>query len=260
MSISGFGDWLASSQGQYVLAWEQARFDHVVADIFGFNAIQIGLPQCQFLRANRMPLRLTCDTTEGSPRGTTEGSPRGTSVGADVMSAAGVRSDMHHLPFASNSVDLVVLPHVLEFSETPHQVLREVERVLVPEGHVVIAGFNPYSLWGIKRRMAGSGADFPWRGQYLGVRRMKDWLTLLGFETQAGCFGCYIPPVTQEKWLRRLDFMELAGNRWWPIAGATYLVQGIKRQHGLRLLTPVWQDRKARARALSPAIQRIEEQ
>lgn len=252
MSIPGFGDWLTSAQGQYVLAWEQARFDHVVADIFGFNAVQVGLPQCQFLRANRMPLRLTCDTASGNGGAA--------AAGAGGLCGVGVRTDMHHLPFAGNSVDLLVLPHVLEFSETPHQVLREVERVLVPEGHVVITGFNPYSLWGIKRRLAGAAADFPWRGQYLGVRRLKDWLTLLGFETQSGCFGCYIPPVTQEKWLRRWSFMELAGNRWWPIAGATYLVQGIKRQHSLRLLTPTWQDRKARAKALAPAIQRLEEQ
>lgn len=252
MSIPGFDDWLATPQGQYVMAWEQARFDQVVADIFGFNAVQIGLPQCDFLRANRMPLRFTCDTTGGSPRGTTGG------AGGAV--AVGVRTDIHHLPFSGNSVDLVVLPHVLEFAETPHQVLREVERVLVPEGHVVIAGFNPLSLWGVKRWLAGPDAAYPWRGQYLGVRRLKDWLSLLGFETQTGCFGCYVPAVSQEKWLRRWHFMEPAGDRWWPIAGATYMLQGIKRQHGMRLLMPKWQDRKARAKALAPAIQRIEEQ
>ena len=244
MSIPGFDDWLATPQGQYVMSWEQARFDQVVADIFGFNAVQVGLPQCDFLRANRMPLRFTCDTTGGA--------------GGAV--AVGVRTDIHHLPFAGNSVDLVVLPHVLEFAETPHQVLREVERVLVPEGHVVIAGFNPLSLWGVKRWLAGPDAAYPWRGQYLGVRRLKDWLSLLGFETQTGCFGCYVPAVSQEKWLRRCHFMELAGDRWWPIAGATYMLQGVKRQHGMRLLTPKWQDRKARAKALAPAIQRIEDQ
>lgn len=234
MSIPGFDEWLATPQGQYLLEWEQARFDHIVADIFGFNAVQIGLPQCHFLRANRMPLRFTCDS-------------------AGVVA---VRSDPHHLPFASNSVDLVVLPHVLEFSATPHQILREVERVLVPEGYVVIAGFNPFSLWGIKRRLAGRDVGYPWCGQYLSVRRLRDWLTLLSFETQAGCFGRYAPAVMQEKWLRRWRFMELAGDRWWPIAGAAYLLQGIKRQHGLRLLTPAWHDRKARAKALLPAIQK----
>ncbi len=246
MSIPGFDTWLATPQGQYVLAWEQARFDHIVADVFGFNAVQIGLPQCDFLRTNRMPLRFVCD-------------------GAGSAPSIAVQGDFRHLPFASNSIDLMVLPHVLEFAETPHQVLREVERVLVPEGHVVIAGFNPFSLWGAKRLLRGrrentNKGEFPWRGQYLSVRRLKDWLKLLGFETQAGAFGCYAPAVTQEAWLRRWRFMELAGNRWWPIAGASYLLQGIKRQHGMRLLTPNWQDRKARAKALAPAIQQTEKQ
>lgn len=235
MSIPGFDAWLQTPQGKYILAWEQARFDQLVADIFGFNAVQIGLPQCACLRANRMPLRLVLDS----------------------LGDVGVRSDCHHLPFAGNSVDLVVLPHVLEFSANPQQVLREVERVLVPEGQILIAGFNPFSLWGVQRRMARRRAGFPWRGQYFSVRRMKDWLSVLSFETQAGCFGRYAPAVTQEKWLRRWSFMELAGDRWWPIFGAVYLLQGVKRQHGLRLLTPAWHDRKARAKALAPAVQRM---
>ncbi len=254
MLIPGFDAWLATAQGQYVLTWEQARFDQIVADVFGFNAVQIGLPQCDFLRTNRMPLRLVCDWA-GDGVSRREGAPH----------SINVSGDFRHLPFANNSIDLVVLPHVLEFAEGPHQVLREVERVLVPEGHVVISGFNPYSLWGLKRLLSGGremnkNRDFPWRGQYLGVRRLKDWLSLLGFETQAGAFGCYAPAVTQQAWLRRWRFLELAGNRWWPIAGATYLLQGIKRQHGVRLLTPNWQDRKARAKALAPAIQRIEKE
>jgi len=239
----GFDQWLATPQGKYVLAWEQAKLDQIVADIFGFNAVQIGLPQCDFLQANRMPLRLFCDDR----------------VNEKSVKVVNVVTDFHDLPFAANSIDLVVLPHVLEFSNTPQQVLREVERVLVPEGHLIITGFNPVSLWGLKRRWSNNGTDFPWRGQYLGVHRLKDWLTLLGFETQAGSFGCYVPVVTQEKWLRRWKFMELAGNRWWPIAGATYMLQSIKRQHGMRLLTPAWQDRKARAKALAPAVRQVSE-
>ena len=236
MSIPGFDEWLQTPQGRYILEWEQERFDQMVADIFGFNAVQVGLPQCDCLRANRMPLRFACDNA----------------------APAGVLGDAHHLPVAANSVDLVVLPHVLEFAADPHQVLREVERVLVPEGQVLISGFNPFSLWGVRRRLAGRDAPFPWRGQYFSVRRLRDLLKLLSFETQAGCFGRYAPAVSQEKWLGRWHFLELAGDRWWPIFGSVYLLQGIKRQHGLRLLTPAWHDRKARAKALAPAVQRMQ--
>lgn len=238
MSIPGIDDWLDSPQGQYVLAWEQEKYDQVVVDIFGFNAVQLGMPSCDFLRANRMPLRFK----------------------SDCSGPVAVRADLHHLPFGNTSLDLVVLPHVLEFDSSPHQILREVERVLVPEGQVVITGFNPYSLWGLRRKVSRGQQAFPWCGHYISVLRLKDWLALLGFETQAGSFGCYAPAVVQEKWLNRWNFMELAGDRWWPIAGSVYFVQAIKRQAGMRLLMPAWRDRKARAKALLPAMQRGTEQ
>lgn len=242
MAIASFSAWLETPQGQYVQAWEQQKLDTLLADIFGFNALQIGFPQRDTLRANRMPFRFCCQRETGGL----------------------VRSDAHHLPFASNSVDLVVLPHILEFDPHPHQVLREVERVLVPEGSAVVVGFNPFSLWGGRRIVAGRQGEPPWQGHYLGVPRLRDWFALLGFETRGGAFGCYVPPVRQEKWLARWQFMESAGDRWWPIAGAVYVVQAIKRQHGMRLVTPKWKDRMARAKALAlmpqkPVAQKTEE-
>jgi SAM-dependent methyltransferase len=239
MSIQGFEEWLETPAGQYVLDWEQKKHDLLVADVFGFNAMQLSLPRHDFLRANRMPLRFRCD--DGRYAGT-----------ADAL------ADLHYLPFAANSLDLVVLPHTLEFDAHPHQVLREVERVLVPEGQVIVTGFNPFSLWGAKRKLSRRTTAPPWRGTYLSVPRLKDWFTLLGFEMQAGAFGCYAPAVTQEKWLRRFRFMDAAGDRWWPIAGAVYIVQAVKRQHGMRLITPVWQDRKARAKALVRVTRKVE--
>jgi SAM-dependent methyltransferase len=234
MAIEGFSAWLETPLGRYVLAWEQMKMDALVVDIFGFNAVQVGFPQLDFLRTNRMPFRLSCCDH------------------GDVV----VQGDPQHLPFATNSVDLIVLPHVLEFAPNPHQILREVERVLVPEGSVVIAGFNPFSLWGLRRLLAGRSGPPPWQGRYLSVPRLRDWFALLGFETRGGAFGCYAPPISQEKWLARWDFMDAAGDRWWPIAGAVYVLQAIKRQHGMRLITPKWSDRMARAKALAPVAQK----
>lgn len=237
MANSGFNEWLLTEQGQYVQRWVTARHEQFVADIFGFNAVQIGLPQLDLLAANRMPFRTVC---------------------ADEAGGKLIASSLE-LPFASTSVDLVVLPHVLEFAENPHQILREVERILVPEGSVLITGFNPFSLWGARRRFASKPMAAPWRGRYVSVPRLKDWFSLLGFETHAGCFGCYAPPLSQEKWLQRFHFMENAGDRWWPFAGGVYMLQGIKRVHGMRLITPKWKERRAAAKALMPVIQRQEE-
>ncbi|GBG01870.1 hypothetical protein AZSI13_11970 [Azospira sp. I13] len=235
MSIPGLDDWLDSPQGRYVLAWEQKRVDALVADIFGFHAIQLGLPQVDYLRENRIPLRQK----------------------AGNIGIVDVRCDLRQLPFASDSLDLVVLPHILEFLDDPHQILREVERVLIPEGQVVIVGFNPLSLWGLRRYFPGPREGlFPWNGAYLSVLRLKDWLALLGFEVDRGNFGCYAPPFEQEKWLQRAHFMEPAGDRWWGFAGGTYVLRGIKRVAGMRLVLPAWKERRARAKALAPVTQK----
>ncbi|PKO83653.1 MAG: SAM-dependent methyltransferase [Betaproteobacteria bacterium HGW-Betaproteobacteria-11] len=241
MSIQGFEEWLTTPAGQYVLDWEQKKHDLLVADLFGFNAAQLAFPCHDLLRANRMPFHFRCDD------GRYVGDPE-------------VLADPHYLPFDKKSIDLVVMPHALEFDANPHQVLREVERVLVPEGHVIITGFNPFSLWGAKRKLSRREGVPPWRGHYISVPRLKDWLTLLGFEMQAGAFGCYAPAVTQEKWLRRFRFMDAAGDRWWPIAGAVYVVQAVKRRHGMRLILPAWKDRKERAKALVGVAQKRSEE
>ena len=244
MSIRGFDEWLATPQGQYVLRWEQAQYDLLVADIFGFNAVQIGLPQHDFLRANRMSLRMRCDDDHEGKQKDSRAEISG------IPGPAGMLANPHYLPFASASMDLVILPHLLEFHSAPHQILREVERVLVPEGSVIVTGFNPFSLWGMRRRFAPADAPPPWRGQYLSVLRLKDWFALLGFEAHAGSFGCYAPPFKHEQWLQRWRFMELAGNRWWPYGGGTYIIQAVKRVHGMRLIMPNWRDRMARAKSL----------
>lgn len=238
MSIPGIERWLESPQGRYVLAWERARIDATVSDIFGFNALQIGLPQIDLLAENRIPFRQKADDR---PSG---GPP------------VDVRCDLRALPFASNSIDLVLLPHVLEFHEDPHQVLREVERVLIPEGQLVLTGFNPLSLWGAARHLPTHAGIFPGNGRYLSVLRVKDWLQLLGFEVDRGSFGCYAPPCRSERWLTRWHFMEAAGDRWWGFAGGLYLLRAVKRVHGMRLLTPSWRDRRLRGKALSPVAQR----
>jgi SAM-dependent methyltransferase len=165
---------------------------------------------------------------------------------------------LEELPFASQSIDLLVLPHALEFADDPHRVLREVERVLMPEGQVLISGFNPISLWGL-RQVVGRTFDSPFlprEGQFLALPRLKDWLKLLGFEVHRGHFGCYRPPFNRERWQARFGFMERAGDRWWSYGGAIYMVHAIKRVQGMRLIGPSWKDRKRLAAALAPTVNR----
>jgi SAM-dependent methyltransferase len=226
--------WLATPPGQYVLAREQAYFDNAVADIFGYHALQLGMEELDLLRASRIPLRVHVGRGAG----------------------AGLRADFRDLPIESNSVDLMVLPHTLEFSDHPHQIVREVARALRPEGQVVIAGFNPLSLWGLRRGL-GSRDEFPWQGRFIHLPRVKDWFALLGLEIVAGSMACYAPPCADQKWLDRFAFMEKAGDRWWPIAGGVFFLQAIKRVRGIRLIMPKWSDRVVPKKNLSPMPERV---
>jgi len=212
-----------------LLQWEHDRFDTIVYDIFGYNALQIGLPKHDFLRSSRIAHHFSCD------------------VEGDVD----VRASAYALPFESASIDLVVLPHVLEFSRRPHEVLREVERVLVPDGSVLVAGINPFSLFGLRRAFSRSSAAPPWQGHYFSAPRIKDWMTLLGFETRPCEFGCYAPPFRSQRWLDKMRVLERAGGRWWRVCGAVFVLHGVKRVHGMRLITPKWQTIPA-GKALAP--------
>jgi SAM-dependent methyltransferase len=213
-------EWFVTEQGNYVLAREQAFFDRTVSDIFGYNALQLGLPEHDFLRGSRVPLRFSA----------------GNQAGNDV------RLCCTELPFATASIDLALLPHVLEFAEHPHQILREVERVLMPEGSLVISGFNPRSLWGLHRAL-GRRQGYPWSGHFISLPRLKDWLALLGFEVAGGRFAAYAPPFRQTRWLERCAFMEAAGDRWWAVSGGVYFLHAIKRVHGMRLIKPQWNEK-----------------
>ncbi len=229
MSIPGLDVWLQSPQGRYVMAWEQANIDAVVADLFGYHAIQLGLPQFDLLLQNRIPLRQLV----------------GESGNVDV------RCDLRRLPFAAHSVDLVVMAHALEFHDDPHQILHEVARILMPEGELIITGFNPLSLWGLRQRLPNCPDDCPWSGHYLSVPRLRDWLQLLDFEVERPSFGCYAPPCVHQRWLQRWHFIEAAGDRWWTFAGGVYLLRAIKRVHGMRLILPSWKQQRSSRKALS---------
>jgi SAM-dependent methyltransferase len=234
MATNSLQDWFTTPLGQYLLEKERAYLDEVTPDIFGFHALQVGMPEVDLLRENRITHKLRV-ARAGPP---------------DVF------AQCHELPFATHSIDLVLLPHVLEFAEEPHAILREVDRVMMPEGRLVIVGFNPWSLWGLRSSLGPSRDEHPWNGHFLSLLRVKDWLALLGFDVSAGRLIAYAPPFDNERVRRRFAFMEPAGDRWWAVGGAVYMLQAIKRVRGMRLITPAWQEKSAREKGVVAAAKR----
>ncbi len=227
--------WMDSPPGQYIISWQQQQIDELIGNVFGYHAVQAGLPSINFLRANRIRHKII--TTSGWFN------VNGNSKPYSLV------SDPECLPFESGTIDLIILPHVLECSSNPHQVLREVERVLRPEGTLVISGFNPWSLWGMRERMPGLIPRLPIPAHDLvSLVRLRDWLRLLSLEPGRGHFGGYAPLCRSSKWLYRWSFVEGAGHRWWPFFGACYVISAVKRVSGMRLVGPVWKSSRARAR------------
>lgn len=210
--------WLNSTAGKYLQNKEQALHDQAIADIFGFNALQMGFSQLDLLRSSRMPHRF---------------------LATDACTLATQHQICccdDFLPFSEQSLDLLLLPHRLEFSPRPHQTLREAERVLIHEGHLIISGFNPLSPWGLVRHLSRSNT-YPWSGHFIGLTRLKDWLTLLGFEIISIQTSCSIPPFEKKLWQKNFSFMDRLGT---PIFGGIYFIVAKKRITGMMPLKPDW--------------------
>ena len=219
-----------------------------MADIFGYHALQLGLPDLQALYANRMPHRWVAVSEDikniavmaANASAIVENTSKKIVFTSDFVTA------FEALPFPENSLDLLILPHSLELSQDPHATLREAERVLVPEGRLIICGFNPISLWGLKQKRSHLYKKFnlgelylPEAGEFISYRRLRDWLKLLNFEFESSEFGCFRPAVRSATMLQRFAWMDKLGSRYWPVLGAVYVVSAVKRVHGMRMISPI---------------------
>ena len=223
--------------GRYVTQWESQVLGQWVGDVFGYYAIQLGHHgRIACLRDNR------CSERYALEQGQNDAHLSSPDADDEVRSLD--VPDFAVLPFASDSIDLVVLPHTLDEHPDPHGVLREAYRVLRAEGRMIILGFNPLSLWGAQAKYCS------WRasgvhsfGFYpslphppIQIGRIKDWIELLNCDVVRGAYGCYAPFVQSERWQTRWHWMEDAGDRWWGFAGAVYALMVVKRVYSPTLV------------------------
>lgn len=270
--------------GELAESWMLAKADDLLVNVFGYKAVQLGLSNCDLLRNNRIrgKVILTQDEIaaldkapileEQSTQAESEDNqdlPYQDALeeiyhdAADIPTAPDKQGSKHatsameHLDIESESVDLVVLPFTLDAHHNPHYLLREVERILVHEGRLLIFGFNPYSLWGLRNKLS----RFPYlpipNHQQIGLQKTKDWLQLLSFQIDRGELGCYEPARMSAKRLQRYQFMNKAGNRWWPFAGAIYYVSATKRAVSPKLVGPALNTKKQVALNPAPIAQKV---
>ncbi len=222
-------DWLERPLGQTLLAAETEIAERCLGQVFGYQAIQVGRwgSADQFSRSSRTRRYAVLSPHAGD--------------GVDLVSPADA------LALASDSIDAVILPHTLETETDPHEVLREAERVLSGEGHLLIFSFNPNSLWGIRHRLSNRRFP-PGINRLVSEHRLRDWLRLLGFEVLSVTGYCAGPPTTAPAWLRDSKLNQPTANGVLKLLGGAFCLLACKRVFTLTRIMP-GQKRKQRVLA-----------
>lgn len=213
--------WLDTALGESVLELEARVLADALADVFGFELLQIGgWGRRGDLCAQARTQHHCC-------------------LAPDASGPGAIRAHYDALPITSASIEAVLLPHTLEHAPHPHALLREVERVLMGEGHLLVCGFNPLGPWGL-RHLVSRGRFPPTATRLLSEGRLRDWLGLLGFEVVAAKRYLFAPPWTQRMSERTRGWLESQGPTFAsPLAGA-YLVKACKRVRALTPIRPAW--------------------
>ena len=214
--------WLTSPLGDALVQQESRVVEEALDGIFGEQCLQLGVwgESNTFLKHARTQRTWLMD------------------VGAPDGRAPTIVGQFHNLPIQDDSIDCVILPHVLDYSDRPHAVLREVDRVLTAHGHLVILGFKTGGLWGVRRLIPGAGLP-PDADHLVPERQLRDWLQLLDMRVHGVMryfFRWPLPGIrraSSPKWEQR-------GQRWWPELAACYMLTAQKRVSTLTPVKPVW--------------------
>lgn len=227
-SIADVTEWFNTPLGKALIQAEQEAIDDAMQCLFGYHLLQLGISAQVDLTQNSLISHrfLIHPQPEASDR-------------------LGALADFNHLPFPAETLDAVLLHHALDFSQSPHHLLREATRVVIPRGHLIIVGFNPGSLWGIGSRLAQLFTRRArWRHQYLRLGRLLDWLELLDVEAVEIYQGFYPPPLPQESAIRHLQWMERWGKRLHLPWGGFYLIVARKDHVAVTPIKPVWRTQR----------------
>ncbi len=222
---AGFSAWLNSEAGSALASYEKEKLDRILPDLFGYNIAQIGEYDCGMLASakrirNKIELRLDA----GSPR------HNGCALAAEAAL----------LPFAARSIDVVVMLHVLEYVSDPDAVLREIERVLIEDGRLIIAGFSPWSLWRLNPTARNRP---PWDGCFYSARKLKGWLSMLGFATLQVERFFFRSPRRHRGFFRRVLFLEKLLSSCWSLPGVAYVMIAQKRRVPVDPIKLNWRER-----------------
>lgn len=225
-------EWTGSPLGRHLIGLEQTLVDQVLPSLYGFHLMQVGLSTRTPLYANSMIRHRFSIAPFASE------SDHGVSA----------FSEPEQLPIESDSLDVMILHHALEFSDNPHQMLREAARVVVPHGNLIIIGFNRLSLFGLRGLVSRRFGNPVWQGGMLSPGRVADWLNLLDFGIDSVQYCGHGLPLQRDKVLARQQPLEQLGMRLNLPVGASWMIHACKQ---VSPLIPVRQHKRPRAPRLT---------
>ena len=226
-------NWFSTPLGQGVLASEERVLEQLLPGFFGYHLFQLSCQDKALFDSSVIQHKLKL-----------------TSFDMDHSLAPGdsMAGDVTQLPFEEDSLDVVLLHHMLEFHKSPQTLLREVSRVALPMGQLVIVGFNPLSLWGaykpIGQLRKSHSYPQPWNGRFITPGRLMDWLNLLNFKIDRAQYCLYGLP-TLKATSKLPDFSQgLSRNANLPFGGV-YVIVARKQVGSMIKMQPVWQRKRA---------------
>lgn len=224
---AALGAWWESPLGRTLLAAESELLSEALEDVFGWELLQIGAwGNARDLLAGSRTRRKSLIAAAAF------------AGGADIVARPSL------LPVTSDCVDAVLLPHTLEFAPDPYAVLREVDRVLVGEGQLLVLGFRPWSLWGMRARWSRSGFP-PGMRRVLSDRLLREWLVLLGFEVVAARRYLYLSPWGGALMPREGTGRMLRRGLTYPLPAGAFLLKARKRVYTLTPVRPRFREKPA---------------
>lgn len=204
-TIQQWDHWLTQPLGSAILTLEQQFLTSVLPNYSGQFALLIGVPrQHPLLHASVMLNNVVLSPLMNS---------------AKHFSL--IESEFYQLPIASGSVDLVILPHTVECVENQRHLIAEACRLVKPEGFIMLLGFNPFSLWGLKKWWVNH-QPMPWSGNFVRPKQIKQWLSLADFELYKQDMLLFRPPFKNQSIFNKLSFMEKIGKFIYP--GGIYVL------------------------------------
>lgn len=222
--------WYNTAEGLYVLAELRHLVTAMTEDVFGYYALELGLmvEHCNLLCDSRISSHIKLSTNPSA-------------VMADTITKA------EALPIGFNEIDLVIGCHVLDYAHSPHHVLRELERVLVPEGHCILIGFNPWSLRGL-----GQTWNYlrcvPDRPAMYTKRRIRDWFGVLGFEMLQTYTLGFRPALGSDNVFKHLAWVDHLGQKYQLPFGSVQIIHVRKQVSRLIPIKPSLRPSKPRLR------------